>query len=161
MPDSVLLRPAVLLIESDPVQRAILKKSIEDLGFYVLEAENGHVGLEVWSENIKAVRIVITALNMPVVGGVEVLKTIRGEEQQYTYVMVFTTDLSKDSITECLSHGADDFVNKPIMNGELKLRLQGAMRQLRLEDNYSLVGEFAELAAERAGETGAHLQRTK
>ena len=161
MPDSVLLRPAVLLIESDSVQRDILKRSIEDLGFYVLEAENGQIGLGMWSENIKAFRIVITALDMPVAGGVEVLKTIRRQELQYTYVMVLTTDCSKDSLMECLSCGADDFVNKPIMNGELKLRLQGAMRQLRLEDHCSLVGGFAELAAERAGETGAHLQRTK
>jgi cyclic di-GMP phosphodiesterase len=161
MPDSVLLRPAVLLIESDSVQRGILKKYIEDLGFYVLGAENGQVGLGIWSENIKAIRIVITALDMPVAGGVEVLKTIRREQQRYTYVMVCTTDFSKDSLMECLSYGADDFVNNPIVNGELKLRLQGAMRQLRLEDHYSLVGGFAELAAARAGETGAHLQKTK
>ena len=98
MPDSVLLRPAVLLIESDSVQRDILKRSIEDLGFYVLEAENGQVGLGMWSENIKAVRIVITALDMPVAGGVEVLKTIRRQELQYTYVMVLTVDCSKDSV---------------------------------------------------------------
>lgn len=161
MPDSVLLRPAVLLIKNDSVQRGLLKKAIEDLGFYVLEAENGQVGLGLWSENIKAVRIVITALDMPVADGVEVIKTIRREERQYTYVMVLATDGSKDALMDCLSCGADDFVNKPIVNGELKLRLQGAMRQLRLEDHCRLVGGFAELAAERAGETGAHLQRTK
>ncbi len=39
--------------------------------------------------------------------------------------------------------------------------MQGALRQLRLEDHYRLVGGLVELAAERAGETGAHLQRTK
>ena len=161
MPDSVLLRPAVLLIEGDSKQRGVLKKSIEDLGFYVLEAENGQVGLELWSENMRAVRIVITALGMHVAGGVEVLKTIRREELQYTYVMILTTDLSKKSLMESFSCGADDFVKMPILNEELALRLQGAMRQLHLEDHYRLVGGLTELAAERAGETSTHLQRTK
>jgi len=161
MPDSVLLKPAVLLIEDDETQRAGLKKSIEMEGFYVLEAKNGHEGLEVWSENIKAVRIVITALEMNVVGGLEVLKTIRKEESKYTYVMVLTSDTAKKSFVDCLAQGADDFVEVPMVEDELSLRLQGALRQLRLEDHYSLVGGLVELAAERAGETKVHLQRIK
>ncbi|BHH85011.1 HD domain-containing phosphohydrolase [Desulforhopalus sp. 52FAK] len=161
MPDSVLLKPTVLLIENDRLQRTGLKKSIEEEGFYVLEANNGQEGLELWSENIRAVRIVITALEMDVAGGLEVVKTIRKEELQYTYVMVLTSDTGKSVFVDCLRSGADDFVETPMVKEELSLRLQGALRQLRLEDHYRLVGGLVQLAAERAGETGVHLLRIK
>lgn len=161
MPDSVQLKPSVLLIDSDDHQRMSLKQSIEEDGFYVLEAVNGQQGLEVWSENIRVIRIVITALNMTIAGGLEVIKTIRKEEQQYTYIMTLTPDSDKSSFMQCRRYGADDFVETPVMEEELTLRMQGALRQLRLEDHYTLVGGLVELAAERAGETGVHLQRTK
>ena len=161
MPDSVLLKPTVLLIDSDDRQRIILKQLIEKDGFYVLEAVNGQQGLEIWSENIRAIRIVITAFEMPIVGGLEVVKTVRNEELQYTYVMVLAPDLDKNLLLMCRRYGSDDFVETPVMQEELALRMQGALRQLRLEDHYKLVGGLVELAAERAGETGTHLRRTK
>lgn len=161
MPDSVQLKPTVLLIDSDDSQRTSLKQCIEEDGFYVLEAVNGQQGIEVWSENIRVIRIVITALEMAVAGGLEVIKTIRKEELQYTYIMALTPDSDKKSFMQCRRYGADDFVETPVMQEELTLRMQGALRQLRLEDHYKLVGGLVELAAERAGETGTHLQRTK
>ncbi len=74
--------------------------------------------------------------------------------------MLTITD-DKDSLLRALAAGADDFVTKPVLREELNLRLQSAIRLLRLEDHYKLVGALAELAAVRSGEEKSHFRRTK
>ena len=75
--------------------------------------------------------------------------------------MVLTILDDKECLLRALGAGADDFVGKPVLREELDLRLQSANRLLRLEDQDKLVVGLAELAANRAGEENAHIQRVK
>lgn len=159
--DSVTIKPTVLIIEDDTAERNLLQKSLEIQGCYVIAAENGQAGLEVWAEKMRAIRIVITDLAMPLVDGLEVIKTIRAQEESYTFVMALATAEDDESLRQGIQHGADDFIGKPIVPEQLGLRLQGALRMLRLHDQYDLLLGLAELAAERGGETAGHLQRTR
>ena len=161
MVDGLQLAPAVLVIEDENTQRYMLQRMLERLGFKVFVAENGQEGLAVWAAARDEIRIVITDLTMPAGDGFTVLKEIRRLEKRFTYIMVLTTIDDKDALVECLRLGADDFVNKPVVGEEVGLRMQGALRLLRLKDYHALVGALVELAAERAGETVAHLQRTR
>ena len=155
------IHPTVLVIEDEATQRNLLRGKLQSLGFQVITAENGQTGLEIWAENMRAIRIVISDLEMPLADGFDVIKTIRTQEELYTYIMIQTTVDDKNSLINALRYGADDFITKPIITEELELRLQGALRLLRLQDQYELVGALAELASERGGETGTHLKRTK
>jgi putative two-component system response regulator len=161
MVDAMQLAPAVLVIEDENTQRHLLIKKLEKLGFRVFGADNGRAGLEMWLAGQNEIRIVITDLQMPECDGLTVLKEIRRHEGRYTYIMVLTTSDAKDTLVEGLRLGADDFVHKPVVTEELELRMQGALRLLRLQDYRALVGAMVELAAERAGETITHLQRTR
>jgi two-component system, NarL family, sensor histidine kinase EvgS len=69
----------VLLCDDDPVSRLLLAHALRQAGHDVLEAEDGHRALALWRDG--AVRIVITDLRMPGMGGVELMQTIRAEEQ--------------------------------------------------------------------------------
>lgn len=159
--DSVTIKPTVLVIDDEAAERQLLQKNLENQGYYVITAENGQAGLEIWAEKMRAIRIVITDLAMPLVDGFEVLKTIRAQEELYTCIMVLTSAGDDEALRQGLRDGADDFIGKPIVPEELSLRLQGALRMLRLQDQYDLVWGLAELAAERGGETASHLQRTR
>lgn len=161
MRDTLSIKPIVLVIEDEITQRELLKRKLEKCGFKVLTEENGKDGLETWSKNMMHIRIVITDLEMPNGDGFEVIKGIRSQEKAYTHIMVLTIRDDKDLLIKALSTGADDFVAKPITSTELTLRLQDARRRLHLQDHNCLVSGLAELAAERAGESKAHLQRTK
>ncbi|MDD2466319.1 MAG: hypothetical protein PHI97_20150 [Desulfobulbus sp.] len=55
--------------------------------------------------------------------------------------MVLTGIDDKEWLLKALGAGADDFVHKLILREELELRLQGAQRLLRLEDQYKLLAE--------------------
>ena len=159
--DSVTIKPTVLVIDDEAAERQLLQKNLESQGYYVITAENGQAGLEIWAEKMRAIRIVITDLAMPLVDGFEVIKTIRAQEELYTSIMILKSAGDDEALRQGLRHGADDFVGKPIVPEELSLRVQGALRMLRLQDQYDLVWGLAELAAERGGETAAHLQRTR
>ena len=161
MLDTLSIKPTILVIEDEITQQTLLKKKLEKHGFNVLTEQNGQDGFAAWSKNMTDIRIVITDLAMPVSDGFQVIKNIREQEQVYTYIMVLTSSHDKESLINALKNGADDFVTKPITTPELTLRLKGAEQRLRLHDHNCLVSGLAELAAERGGETKAHLQRTK
>lgn len=156
--DSITMKPVVLLIEDDATSRRQLQEALEQLGFEVLIAQNGLKGLDIWSQQ-PGIRLVLTVLQMDQVDGFEVVKTIRENEELYTYILLLAED--KTALLQGIACGADDFIVKPPAKEELALRLNGAKRLLRLEDQDSLIGALAELAAERSGETGTHLQRIR
>ena len=150
----------VLIIEDEDTQRRLLQEHLELLDFSVESAENGEEGLEILHKN-PDIRIVITDLKMPVMDGFEVLKITRETELRHTYIMVLTSMDDKKSLLKGLSLGADDYVSKPVIKEELKLRLQAAIRLLRLEDHNKLVYRLAEIMARRSGELALHLKKTK
>ena len=160
MSDTVSHKPSILIIEDEATQRHLLHNQLESQGYQVYSAANGRQGLAIW-EAQPDVRMVITDLAMPDMDGVEVVKAVRAREKRYTYLMVLTILDDKECLLRALAAGADDFVGKPVLREELNLRLQSADRLLRLEDHYKLVGALAELAAVRAGEESAHVQRVK
>ena len=160
MAEKALLKPSLLLIEDEPTQRHLLHSQLEQQGFHVFSVADGREGLKTWREH-DSIRIVLTDLALPGMDGVDVVQAIRSSERRYTYLMVLTISDNKETLIRALEAGADDFVGKPVLREELALRLQGALRLLRLEDQYKLVGAMTELAALRRGEASSHFQRLK
>ena len=160
MPATLFQPPSVLIIEDELTQGHLLQSQLASQGYAVTLASRGQEGLEIWT-NDPDIRLVITDLSMPDMDGVEVVREIRKEEKRYTYLMVMTGFGDKEWLLKALAAGADDFVHKPVFREELDLRLEGAKRLLRLEDQYRLVGGLAELAAIRAGEGTSRVQRLK
>lgn len=150
----------VLLIEDEPIQRKIVSSQLMDSGFSVIEAGNGREGLDLWREN-PGIRLVITDLMMPVLDGYGVIESIRSEETHYTYLIVLSGLEDRKSLVRALGLGADDYLNKPVFQDELNLRLKNAGRLIKLDGMDDLVFGLAELAGYRSGETGQHLRRVQ
>ena len=150
----------VLLIEDEPIQRQILSSQLQIKGFSVIEAANGKEGLSRWRE-YPNIRLVITDLMMPEIDGFEVIRTIRAEENHYTYLIVLSSLEDRTSLVQALELGADDYLAKPISPEELNLRLMHGGRLIRLDSMDDLVFGMAELSGYRSGETGQHLRRVQ
>jgi two-component system, NarL family, sensor histidine kinase EvgS len=69
----------VLLCDDDPVSRLLLAQALGQAGHAVIEAADGQRALSLWRGG--GVRIVITDLRMPGMDGMELMQTIRAEEQ--------------------------------------------------------------------------------
>ncbi|MCI0537031.1 MAG: response regulator [Verrucomicrobiales bacterium] len=84
----------ILIVEDDPAMREILRRTVEETGHSVSEAENGAVALQVLGERLPSV--IILDLMMPVMDGFEFLAELRRHEKWHTIpiVVVSAKDLT-------------------------------------------------------------------
>lgn len=149
----------VLIAEDDIIQRKTLCNLVASEGYELVEAANGHDAQHQLLKDID-LNLLITDLNMPEMNGFDLIKSIRKNESQYTYIIVLTFMDNRHSLLKALSLGADDYLLKPVQHDELKLRLKGGMRLLELEGMEGLIFSMAKLVERRSEEAGFHIERT-
>jgi two-component system chemotaxis response regulator CheY len=120
-----------LVVDDSRTIRSILGKKLVHLGFKVSEAENGQVALDV----LRATPMVSLALvdwNMPVMNGLEFVKSVRAESiyDDMTIVMV-TTETETSQMLAALDAGANDYIMKPFTDEIIieRLMLLGIQEQ--------------------------------
>lgn len=150
----------VLIVDDSPVQRLLLRKNLEAADFAVLEAANGAEAMKIF-ESTFDLHLVITDINMPGMGGFDLIKTIRDNQLPSVYIIVITVSADQESLVKSFHLGANDFLTKPIFHQELHLRLRNGMNLLRLESQDELIFAMAKLADRRSPETGKHLERVR
>lgn len=105
------LEARVLVIDDDSELRKNIKDYLEDTGFVIIEAKNGKEGLDIFQQ--QKPDIVVTDLQMPVMSGLEVLKTITKESPE-TPVVAISEPGGLDDVISALRIGAWDYLTKPI-----------------------------------------------
>ena len=78
----------ILVVEDNPVLREAMSDTIETLGYVALCAGNGDEALVVLREQGEKVALVLTDLVMPVMGGEELLRTMREHGMSTPVVML-------------------------------------------------------------------------
>ncbi len=135
---------SVLIVEDNLLMRKILEGYLAELGHIVVAAENGRQALELLET--RHFPIVITDLIMPEMGGIELCREIRRRSfEGYVYLVMLTSQDSKDELVRGLEAGADEYLIKPVNRAELAMRLKTADRILSLES--SLKKSFEEIKA--------------
>lgn len=118
--DDMLKQTTVLFVEEDSIVRTVTAKFLQRRCGQVFEAENGRDGLELYKEHIPD--IVITDLEMPVMGGLEMIDRIF--EYNHNQVIIITTaydDLRHKNDKVCIH------LIKPIVNEKLLKALVNCM----------------------------------
>lgn len=103
--------------------RKVSRKILETLGYEVTEAENGEEALAKCKTAMPD--LVMLDWNMPVMGGIEFVSTLRGLEGGTQPKVVFcTTNRDTHDIHKGLEAGADEYVIKPFDHVTLQIKLQ-------------------------------------
>jgi two-component system, cell cycle response regulator len=122
----------VLVVDDDRVIRTILSDLLEPAGFQVRYAANGAEALEMVRHH--SPYLVITDWLMSPMDGIEFCRLLRQEKlPHYIYVVLLTAKSQANDIVIGLNAGADEFLTKPLRQGELFARLQTGLRILKLE----------------------------
>lgn len=120
----------VLVIEDDVLVRRSVAAYLEDCGYRVTEAGDGHDGVEIFRH--RDVDLVITDLRMPGMHGLDVLSTLRQEAEEVPVLVVSGTGVLGD-VVEALRRGAWDYLTKPIVEmGVLEHAVTRALERARL-----------------------------
>ncbi|MEM6478670.1 MAG: phosphate regulon transcriptional regulator PhoB [Pseudomonadota bacterium] len=123
-------QPAVLLVEDEPAQRAVLSYNLQNEGFRVIEASNGEEALLLVREDRPDV--VVLDWMLPSVSGIEVCRQLktRKETRLLPIIMLSARAEEVDKIRG-LETGADDYVTKPYSVLELMARVKSQLRRAR------------------------------
>lgn len=127
-----MLSQHVLIVEDSLVYRRLLSRMLTQWGYTVYEAENGVAALEIL-EN-QPVGTVISDWDMPEMDGLTLCREVRSRQfGHYVYLILLTAREEPGDLTVGFDAGADDFLNKPVEQSELRARLHAGARVLSLE----------------------------
>ncbi len=117
----------VLAVDDDMINLKLLKSMLMKSGRVkeVIEAKNGSDAIA----ELKGrddIDLVLLDIIMPIMGGIEVLKVVRADDNlRQVPIIVLTTDETKKS--EALEFGANEFLMKPIRNNDLLAKMNSVM----------------------------------
>jgi len=116
--------PQILLAEDDPadVELALSAMTRINLSKRVAVANHGEDALDYlhhrgrWRTRVGGhPAVILLDLKMPRVGGLEVLRSIRGDTRtQSIPVVILTSSCEKNDIARCYAQGANAYVVKPV-----------------------------------------------
>lgn len=112
----------VLLAEDNDLMRKSLAFFLMGEGYEVLEAPNGIEALKTIKET-KDIQLLITDLNMPESGGLELIHTIRTVLKITIPIIVLTASAVEKSELDAFTLGASEFISKPFSPHVLKARI--------------------------------------
>jgi len=122
----------VLVVDDSRAIRAILRRTLEQAGYDVREAENGRVGIEV-ARDIEP-DLVLLDVDMPVLDGHAALAEMSADPVlRQVPVLMLTARTGAEDVAAGLRHGARDYLRKPCEPVELTARIAGALRQAKQE----------------------------
>jgi two-component system, sensor histidine kinase and response regulator len=109
-----------LLAEDNAVNRLLARRLLEKYGNTVVAVENGREALEAIER--ERPDLVIMDVQMPVMDGLEAIRTVRTDEQAsglHLPIIALTAHAMKGDRERCLGAGADEYLSKPIRAAEL------------------------------------------
>ena len=121
--------PRVLVVEDEQDIAGLIKHTLERSGDGEVEiVDSGDAALRAVTE--RAPDLVILDLNLPVLGGTEVCRILRGRQATANVPIIMLTARTgeSDRVTG-LDLGADDYVTKPFSLRELGARVRAVLRR--------------------------------
>lgn len=120
-----------LVIDDSRTVRAIIGKTLRELGMEVVEAANGRAGLEVLHASPGA-ELVLVDWNMPEMNGLEFITAVRADRAfDAVRIMMVTTETEQEQVLRALRAGANEYLMKPFTPEVLvaKLGLLGVLEE--------------------------------
>ena len=135
--------PRLLVVDDEAAARHLLRLVLGDAGFEIVEAASARQALQALTQGV--FDLVLLDERMPRMGGLELLRVLRGRPDTATLPIILVTSADDlDDRVAGLDGGATDYVTKPFEAEEVVARVRA---QLRSRDAWR--GVVADVLAER------------
>ena len=137
----------LLVVDDDRLNREMIGRRLQHMGFEVVLAEDGLEALETLRH--RPFDLVLLDIMMPRLDGHATLDRIKANPQwSHIPVVMLTAVDETDSIVRCISAGAEDYVPKPFNSVILRARIEASLSKKQLHDQE--VKFVARIQAEQA-----------
>jgi diguanylate cyclase (GGDEF)-like protein len=124
----------ILIAEDDPVSRRLLEAKLVKWGYDVVVTCDGDEALKALRTK-DAPKLAILDWMMPGVDGVEICGMMRREAREpYIYIILLTALHRDEDLVAGMEAGADDYITKPFIANELRVRLRAGRRIIDLQN---------------------------
>jgi len=137
----------MLVVDDDDMNREMLCRRLQKLGYDVTEAVNGREALETLKTG--NYDLVLLDILMPELDGFQTLEFIKADQRLRHLPVIMLTALDDvESTVRCIEAGAEDFVPKPFNPVILRARITASLEKKRLRDQEQAY--LAQLQSERS-----------
>jgi len=119
----------ILVVDDNFNFRRVMKIHLENAGFTVYEAENGHAALEQLEK--APIHLLIADIMMPGMDGYELTGELRGGGMNIPVMMITAKDTLEDK-AKGFDSGTDDYMVKPIDMQEMIMRVKALLRRSKI-----------------------------
>ena len=120
------LPPSVLVVDDHPINRMVMRRQLEALGFPAHDVEGVAEAMPCWERGEHA--LILTDLNMPGMSGFDLSRMVRQAEaaggRARTPIIACSANTIPGVLDECLQAGMDDYIAKPIELAILRAKLE-------------------------------------
>ncbi|MBI3005796.1 MAG: PAS domain S-box protein [Ignavibacteriales bacterium] len=102
----------LLVVEDEDVLRELVKETLEEKGYKVIEAKDGRQALEIYSSRPDEIALVISDMGLPKLSGYDLFLEMKSRNQGVKMVLA-SGYLEPDLKSEILKSGVKDFIQKP------------------------------------------------
>jgi adenylate cyclase len=137
----------LLAVDDDDLNRDMLIRRLEKLGYDVVEAATGREALNRLKES--TFDLVLLDILMPDLDGFQTLEFMKADPRLKHIPVIMLTALDDvDSTVRCIEAGAEDYVPKPFNPVVLRARISASLEKKRLRDQEQAY--LAQLQIERS-----------
>ncbi|CAM3329586.1 hybrid sensor histidine kinase/response regulator transcription factor [Zobellia roscoffensis] len=131
-------KPMVLLVEDNDDLRSMVKDELKQ-DFNIIEASNGQEGYATCLT--KKPDLILCDILMPIEDGISMLGRLKNNPDTMTIpIFMLTAKNSEESKIECLSLGADDYIEKPFSLEFVRWKVKNTFSSREgLKDKYSKI----------------------
>jgi len=119
-------KESILVIEDEEVIRNLVKEGLEDLGYTVLTAEDGEIGIDIYGERKREINLVILDLILPKMSGKIIYQKLKAIDPQIK-VLLSSGYSQSGQAQELLNQGVEGFIQKPFKIKELAREIRAVL----------------------------------
>lgn len=120
----------VLVVEDDPVTRLLIVSNLAQWGHEAIEAETAEEAIELIRVDIEsAPSLIITDWSLPEKSGLELCQYLKSQMgERLFYIIMLSRKSQSEDIVNAMDNGLDDYIVKPFVPDELRVRLRAGVR---------------------------------
>jgi putative two-component system response regulator len=161
-PDTAVQTHTVLLVDSEEINRRVLRGMLRVPNYRLIEAQDPLEALRILDK--ESVDLIIADLVLPEIGGLEFCRRVKASaSSRLTPILIMSNLVGVENEVAGLDSGADEFLTKPVQPAALRTRVRAMLRSKRsldsLEEAGSILFALARAVEARDKNTSDHCER--